>query len=62
MRLLFAVLLIADGAVLLASQTRGTAWADAICDNAFGMCADLRWPLLAGVIIAGILGVMSIAR
>jgi hypothetical protein len=60
--LLIAAILIADAVVVIASQARGTFWADEICRNAFGMCADVRWPLLAGVVLGGILLVTRIAR
>jgi hypothetical protein len=59
---LIASILIADAMVVIASQARGKFWADEICRNALGMCADLRWPLLAGIVLGGMLLVMRIAR
>ena len=63
MPVFFIAVLILDGVLLLASQTRAQQdWAAAICDNAMGACDKPSWLLIGGVIALGMLLVMRIAQ
>jgi len=62
MPILLVALLIADGAIFLASQARGQAWAELICVPASALCANPTVIGVLAVIVGGILLVLRIAR
>jgi hypothetical protein len=63
MPIFFIAVLMVDGILLLASQTRGRqAWADAVCDNVMSACDKPSWLLIGGVIALGLLLVTRIGR
>jgi len=63
MSVFFIAVLILDGILLIASQTKGQQdWAAMICDNAMNACDRPSWLLIAGVLAVGMLLVMRIAR
>jgi hypothetical protein len=62
MSILLVVLLVADGIVFLASQARGQAWAEQVCEPASALCANPTLVGILAVIVGGILLVQRIAR
>jgi hypothetical protein len=62
MTILLGLLLIADGAIYLASRSRGEVWAEQICQNARMLCENSSWLAIFAIVIGSVLVVQRLAR